>query len=92
VDKHNASAELLTKDYLANLKKGDLLVLRNSIFARHGYTFKKAQINLYFSQQPWYVPLNTDVTAQLTPLEKQNLILMAPYEKNAQEYYAAFGR
>ncbi|HWZ03453.1 MAG TPA: YARHG domain-containing protein [Mucilaginibacter sp.] len=92
VSKHNASAELLTKDYLANLKKGDLLVLRNSIFARHGYTFKKPQINLYFSQQPWYVPLNTDVTAELTPIEKQNIALMVPYEKNAKEYYDAFGR
>jgi hypothetical protein len=90
--KHNASAELLTKDYVANLKKGDLLVLRNSIFARHGYTFKKPLLNLYFSQEPWYVPLNTDVTAELTPIEKQNIALMVPYEKHAKEYYEAFGR
>jgi len=90
--KHNASTELLTKDYVANLKKGDLLVLRNSIFARHGYTFKKSLLNLYFSQEPWYVPLNTDVTAELTPIEKQNIALMVPYEKHAKEYYDAFGR
>jgi hypothetical protein len=92
VAKYNASADALTKQYVANLKKADLMVLRNSIFARHGYTFKKPLLSLYFSQQPWYVPLNTDVTAQLTPIEKKNIALMAPYEKNAEEYYGVFGR
>jgi len=90
--KFNASTELLTKDFVANLKKGDLLVLRNSIFARHGYTFKKQPLSLYFSQQPWYIPLSTDVTAQLTATEKKNIALMMPYEKNAEAYYNAFGR
>jgi hypothetical protein len=90
--KFNASTELLTKDFVANLKKGDLLVLRNSIFARHGYTFKKPRLNLYFSQQPWYVPLSTDVTAVLTATEKKNIALMMPYEKNAEAFYNAYGR
>ena len=92
VEKYNASAEELTKQYVANLKKGDLMVLRNSIFARHGYTFKKPLLNLYFSQQPWYVPLSTDVTAELTATEKKNIALLAPYEKNAEAYYGGFGR
>lgn len=92
VEKYNPSTEVLTKKYLANLKKADLLILRNSIFARHGYTFKKPLLSLYFSQQSWYVPISNDVTAELTPIEKQNLKLMAPYEKYAQEFYDAFGR
>ena len=92
VEKHNASSEVLTKQYVANLKKADLIVLRNSIFARHGYTFKKPMLSLYFSQQPWYIPLSTDVTASLTATEKKNIALMAPYEKHAEEYYGAFGR
>ena len=92
LEKLNPSARLLTKDDIANLKKADLLVLRNSIFARHGYTFKKPALNLFFSQQSWYVPVNTDVTAELTTIEKKNIQLMMPYEKTAQEYYDAFGR
>lgn len=92
LEKYNPSTELLTKEYLANLKKADLLILRNSIFARHGYTFKKPLLSLYFSQQPWYVPISNDVTAALTAVEKQNLKLMAPYEKYAQEFYDAYGR
>jgi hypothetical protein len=92
IDKYNASAELLTKDQIANLKKADLLILRNSIFARHGYIFKKEPLDLYFSQQPWYVPVNTDVIAELTDTEKKNINLLMRYEKNAQEYYDSFGR
>jgi len=92
LDKLNASMNLLVKNDLVNLKKADLLVLRNSIFARHGYTFKKPLLSLFFSAQSWYIPLSTDVTAQLTPVEKKNLELMKPYEKNAREYYNAFGR
>lgn len=92
VHKYNPSTEVLTTKYLANLKKADLLILRNSIFARHGYTFKKPRLSWYFSEQPWYVPISNDVTAELTPIEKQNLKLMAPYEKYAKEFYDAFGR
>jgi len=92
LEKLNASIDVLVKNDLVNLKKADLLVLRNSIFARHGYTFKKPLLSLFFSMQPWYIPLSTDVTADLTPLEKKNLELMKPFEKNAQEYYNAFGR
>ena len=92
VEKYNPSADILTKEYVANLKKADFLILRNSIFARHGYTFKKPLLSLYFSQQTWYVPISNDVTAELTNIEKQNLKLMAPYEKNAEEYYNAYGR
>jgi len=92
LDKLNASTDALVKNDLINLKKADLLILRNSIFAKHGYTFKKPLLSLFFSMQPWYVPLSTDVTAQLTPIEKKNLELMKPFEKNAEEYYNAFGR
>ncbi len=92
IEKINVSADLLKKDDVANLKKADFLVIRNSIFARHGYTFKKSLLSLYFSQQPWYVPISNDVTGDITPLEKKNLALMARYEKNAEEYYNAYGR
>lgn len=92
VDKYNASADVLTKEQVANLKKADILVMRNSIYARHGYTFKKPLLNTYFSQQSWYVPISTDVTAELTPREKKNIELLMRFEKNAKEYYDTFGR
>ncbi len=89
---YNASNRLLTSGKLANLKAADLLIIRNSIFARHGYSFKKPAIRAFFDQQNWYIPISTDVTATLTPVEKQNLALLMQYEKNAKQYYDTFGR
>ncbi|HEY7393913.1 MAG TPA: YARHG domain-containing protein, partial [Gemmatimonadaceae bacterium] len=43
--------------------------LRNEIFARHGRTFKDAQLQSYFASQEWYHPdLKFDLK-MLTPLE-----------------------
>jgi len=91
-NKYNASVVLLTKDEVANMKKPDILVLRNSIFARHGYAFKKEALWTYFSDQDWYVPISNDVTAELTPTEKKNLVLLKQYEKHAKDYYDTFSR
>jgi len=92
IRKYNPSAGLLTKNQVANLKKADILILRNSIYARHGYSFKKLPLREYFDQQEWYIPISTNVTHELTPIEKQNITLLLRYEKNAKEYYDTFGR
>lgn len=92
VGKYNPSAEILSKEQVANFKKADILILRNSIYARHGYSFKKRPLREYFDEQPWYIPVSTDVKAELTPIEKQNITLLLRYEKNAKEYYDTFGR
>lgn len=92
IDKYNASSQKLTTEQVANMKKGDLFILRNSIYARHGYSFKNQQLRAYFDQQPWYIPASTNVKAYLTEIEKQNIALLLRYEKNAKEYYDVFGR
>ena len=90
--KYNASKELLTKAQVSNLKKADLFVMRNAIYARHGYSFKNQQLRAYFDGQPWYIPVSTDVKAEFTEIEKKNIELLLRYEKNAKEYYDVFGR
>ena len=92
VYKYNASAQQLTTDQVANLKKADLFVLRNSIYARHGYSFKNQQLRAYFDRQEWYIPISTDIRKDLTAIEKKNIELLMRYENNAKEYYDAFGR
>ncbi|WP_078775722.1 YARHG domain-containing protein [Fibrobacter intestinalis] len=32
-----------------------VLILRNSIFARHGYIFKSEDLKAYFSKFNWYI-------------------------------------
>ncbi|AGC78412.1 YARHG domain-containing protein [Nonlabens dokdonensis] len=88
----NASNTILTKRDVENLSKSDLRIIRNAIFARHGYSFKTRVLRVYFDAQPWYVPMSTDVRQQLTDLEKHNIELLLKYEKNAEEYYDYFGR
>jgi hypothetical protein len=73
--------------------KADLEVLRNSIYARHGYSFKNPRMRTMFDQLvPWYMPVATDVTSQLTAVEKQNIALIKRYETHASKYYDSFGR
>jgi len=88
----NASNKLLTKKDIENLKKGDLLIIRNTIYARHGFSFKNRPLRIFFDAQEWYMPVNTDIKSNLTEIEKKNIQLLLKYEKNAVEYYDSFGR
>ncbi|MFY9310265.1 MAG: YARHG domain-containing protein [Bacteroidia bacterium] len=90
--KVNASNTLLKKEDVANMKKGDLLVIRNAIYARHGYSFKNRPLRVFFDSQDWYIPVHTDIKKDFTEIEKKNIELLLRYEKNAKEYYDYFGR
>jgi len=75
-----------------NMTKSDLELMRNEIFARHGYCFKKKEMRNMFEYQDWYIPNNTDIRALLTPLEVKNIALIKRYEKYAEDYGDDFGR
>jgi hypothetical protein len=76
-----SSTRLLTQNDLSTLNKRDLKIMRNEIFARHGYIFKTADMKNYFAQQSWYRPLYGDVNNLLTSIEKTNVELIKSYEK-----------
>lgn len=88
----NSSVELLSSDFVSNLSKADIFILRNSIFARHGFAFRDKQLRLYFEEYDWYMPVFGDVKDKLTTIEKVNIDLLLRYEQNAMEYYDTFGR
>lgn len=88
----NASEQKLTEKQLKNLKKIDLEILRNTIYARHGYTFKKKSYRQFFDYVGWYIPQSTDVEKELTQLEKENIALLKRFEKYAEDNYDSFGR
>lgn len=67
-------------------------MLRNLVFARHGYTFKNKPLRYFFDMQEWYIPVKSDVKNELTSIEKKNIALLLRYEQNATEYYDVFGR
>lgn len=90
--KYNASNTLLTKDDVENLKQGDLFIIRNTIYARHGYSFKNRPLRIFFDAQEWYIPVHNNIKKDLTSIEKENIKLLMKYEKNAKTYYDYFGR
>jgi hypothetical protein len=90
--KINASNTLLTKAYVENLKQGDLVVIRNTIYARHGYSFKNRPLRIFFDAQSWYIPVKADIKSEFSDIEKKNIQLLLKYEKNAKQYYDYFGR
>lgn len=76
-----ASSRKLNYDDVSRLSQGDLKIMRNEIFARHGLIFKTDEMRSYFNAQTWYSPKFDDVTNMLTALEKDNIELIKKYEK-----------
>ncbi|RQO31291.1 serine/threonine protein kinase [Taibaiella sp. KBW10] len=88
----NASKQALTEAQLKNLKKLDLEIIRNTVYARHGYSFKKKGVRQFFDQVDWYIPVSSNVDAVLSPVEKDNVALLKRFEKYAEDNYDTFGR
>ncbi|MCU7614459.1 YARHG domain-containing protein [Chryseobacterium sp. GMJ5] len=88
----NASKQKLTEKDLKNLRKLDLEIIKNSVFARHGYSFKKATYRNFFEQTEWYIPVSANVDNDLSPMEKENVVLLNRFIKYAEDKYDSFGR
>lgn len=71
-----ASTEILTHDILSAFTAAQKRIIRNEIFARHGYIFKTADMKSYFEAQDWYHPQFDTVNDQLTDVEKLNIQLL----------------
>lgn len=87
-----SSSKVLKEADVENLKPAELRIMRNEIYARHGYSFKLADMRAYFDKLDWYMPMAVDITTKLTAKEEGNAALIKRYEKYGQEYYDGFGR
>lgn len=92
VFKINASKQKLTEKDLKNLRKLDMEIIKNSVFARHGYSFKKPTYRHFFEQTDWYIPVSNNVDDQLSKMEKDNVALLNRFIKYAEDKYDQFGR
>ncbi|OCA78215.1 serine/threonine protein kinase [Chryseobacterium contaminans] len=92
VFKLNASKQKLTEKDLKNLRKLDMEIIKNSVFARHGYSFKKETYRDFFEQTDWYIPVSNNVDNELSPMEKDNVALLNRFIKYAEDKYDSFGR
>lgn len=87
-----ASQRLLKEEDVENMMKEELEFMRNEIFARHGFCFKKKHLRQQFENEDWYVPDTVDIRDLLTEVEKKNIELIKRYEKYAEEYGDEYGR
>ncbi|HEX7261194.1 MAG TPA: YARHG domain-containing protein, partial [Luteolibacter sp.] len=87
-----SSTRVLAAKDVENLKNEELRIMRNEIYARHGYSFKLADMREHFDKLDWYMPVAIDITTKLTKVEKSNAELIKRYEKYSAEYYDGFGR
>ncbi len=92
VFKINASKQKLAEKDLKNLRKLDMEIIKNSVFARHGYSFKKQTYRTFFEQTDWYIPVSNNVDSELSPMEKENVVLLNRFIKYAEDKYDSFGR
>ncbi|MFL9834093.1 YARHG domain-containing protein [Chryseobacterium terrae] len=92
VFKINASKQKLAEKDIKNLRKLDLQIIKNSVFARHGYAFKKATYRNFFEQTDWYIPVSDNVDNELSSVEKDNVALLNRFIKYAEDKYDSFGR
>jgi small-conductance mechanosensitive channel len=75
-----ASERDLDDSELSDMTERELKIMRNEIFARHGYIFKTKDMKNYFSAQSWYRPMYSNVTNRITIIEKKNIDLIKSFE------------
>lgn len=92
VFKINASKQKLAEKDIKNLRKLDMEIIKNAVFARHGYSFKKPTYRYFFEQTDWYIPVSNNVDSELSPIEKDNVALLNRFIKYAEDKYDSFGR
>lgn len=74
---------------LLEKQSSELRIIRNEIFARHGYIFKSEDLAEYFGKKKWYKPQFDNVDSYLTVDEKEyiKVILQAEnYEKRLENF------
>ncbi|HEX2952112.1 MAG TPA: protein kinase [Armatimonadota bacterium] len=84
------SERLVKESDVQGMSKSDLELMRNEIYARYGWIFKRRDLQVYFDSQSWYRPagpasqrdaINRSVTARMSALEKRNATTILDYEK-----------
>ena len=76
---HITGSRKLTYDDIKGLSNRELRIMRNEIYARHGYIFQDAKLRDHFLQKPWYTPQTKNVA--LSNIEQYNVLFIKSYEQ-----------
>ena len=70
----------LTKEHLDELSQDEVALLRNEIYARHGYIFNREKYKTYFGEKTWYKPNANFDENMLNSIERKNKDFIVKYE------------
>jgi len=79
----NASPTLLAAEDIGGKSVADLRLIRNEIYARHGYRFRNPSLLTYFEAKPWYHPDTGDMQVaekRMSSVEMANTAFLAQRE------------
>ena len=75
------STRYINYDDIRDYDRGQIRVLKNSIYARHGRIFKDAALREYFEQQSWYRGTRNEIPAgEFNKYENANIAFLLKYE------------
>lgn len=75
---HISGSRKLTEEDVKGKTSHELRIMRNEIYARHGYIFKDPILRDYFMQKSWYKPTTISVT--FNDIEEYNVRFIQQYE------------
>jgi hypothetical protein len=79
--------QLLPPDKLKRLTPIELRILRNTVYAKHGYDFGQTDLEAHFGQFEWYQPKEKNIDNELTPIDNMNVRLVQHFESNYNTYH-----
>lgn len=77
------STRRLEEEDLVGMTSSELSILRNAIYARHGYRFNRDDLFNYFSNFSWYHPVTSDMNAaynSMSATERYNIDFIRRHE------------
>lgn len=75
-----SDTQYLSNAYLDLCSKSEVKLLRNEIYARHGYVFKLDEYREYFGSKSWYTPNPNFDVSMLNAIERVNVDTIVKYE------------
>ncbi|MEN8119374.1 MAG: DUF3160 domain-containing protein [Bacteroidota bacterium] len=81
----NPPANKLSQSEIENKTISELWLMRNSIFAKHGRTFKTYELHAFFKKQSWYKPNEKFKQSDLSPRDLYNVDLLFKQESKLRE-------
>ena len=76
-----SNTNYITESFLNGCSKEEVALIRNEIYARHGYVFNRKEYKDYFGSMSWYRP-NPNFSENLfNNIEKENIKRIRAYEK-----------